>query len=444
MSSRGGDPEVLTTPGPGEDHLWPDVLPDGNAVLFTIRSGLGAENSQIAVLDLGAGTHRVLIERGSQVRYASTGHVVYGVEGRLFAAAFDRTRLVLTDESALILDGVVPTAAGAVPFGLSDNGTLAYVSGALLENNRILALVDREGRIEVLDPAPKPYLSPRMSPDGNRIAVQVDEDNRSSIWVYELSGESQIRELTQGGDNTRPVWTPDSERVTFASNRDGNWGIYWQRADGGAVAQRLTSAEEGVQHWPESWSSDGQTLSFAVVDGEARGLWMLSLAGPQIRSELFYDEEGFHQNGSLFSPDGNWLAYYSNESNSDNQIWVQSVPRSGVRHPITFDGGVFPLWSINGDELIYRRPGTAAIDGTRLIAVDLPGDDTFAPGVERPLLITGFSVFGTYRDYDITPDGERFLMVFSEDYAESGGVPRRQVNVVLNWFEELLDRVPAP
>jgi hypothetical protein len=169
----------------------------------------------------------------------------------------------------------------------------------------------------------------------------------------------------------------------------------------------------------------------------------MSLAGGAVRTELFYDAAGFHQNGSVFSPEGDWLAYYSNESNSDNQIYVQSVPPSGVQHQITLDGGVFPLWSADGDELIYRRPGTAAIDGTRLISVELTGDDTVTAGPERLLPISGFSVVGAYRDYDITPDGERFLMVFSEDYAAPAGAPRRQVNVVLNWFEELVDRVPV-
>lgn len=228
------------------------------------------------------------LEREAQV-LASLNHpgiaAIYGFE------EFDDMRF-------LVLEFVVPAAAGAVPFDLSNLGLLAYVGGAPLENNRILALVDREGRVEVLNLPPKPYLSPRMLPDGNQLAVQVDEDGRSSIWVYELSGETQIRELTPDSDSVRPVWSADSERVTFASIREDKRGIFWQPADGGEVFARLTTAEDGKQHWPESWSSDGQTLSFAVVDGEARGLWMLSLADgvPQIR--LFYDEEGFHQNGS--------------------------------------------------------------------------------------------------------------------------------------------------
>jgi len=157
------------------------------------------------------------LEREAQV-LASLNHpgiaAIYGFE------EFDDMRF-------LVLEFVVPAAAGAVPFDLSNLGLLAYVGGAPLENNRILALVDREGRVEVLNLPPKPYLSPRMLPDGNQLAVQVDEDGRSSIWVYELSGETQIRELTPDSDSVRPVWSADSERVTFASIREDKRGIFW-------------------------------------------------------------------------------------------------------------------------------------------------------------------------------------------------------------------------
>ena len=442
VPARGGDAEILTTPAAGEDHLWPEFLPGGDAVLFTIRSGLGAANSQVAILDMETGIHEILIPQGGQARYAATGHIVYGVDDQLMAARFDPDTRTVLSEPVPVLDGVVPSDSGAAAFAFSDEGSLAYVGGPPLEDDRILAFVDRDGGMQPLDLPAMPFQSPRLSPDETRVAVQVTDDDRSSIWVYELNGNAQGRELTPDGNNTRPVWTANGRRVTFASDRDGTWGIYWQPADGSAPAVRLTTAAEGNQHWPESWSTDGRTLSYVVVDGEARGIWTLAVEDGQVRQNSeFYDAEGFHENGSLFSPDGEWLAYYSNESNSDNQIWVQPVPRSGIRHRITIGGGVFPLWSPGGSELFYRRPGTAAIDGTRLIAVDIEDPDTYVLGPERALPISGFSVFSTYRDYDIAGDGERFLMVFSEDRVDSDGPPLRQVNLVFNWFEELAERV---
>ncbi len=443
VPARGGEAELLTTPAVGEDHMWPEFLPGGGAVLFTIRSGLGAANSQIAILDMDTGIHEILISQGGQARYAATGHIVYGVDDQLMAARFDPDMRTLLSDPVPVLEGVVPSDSGAAAFAFSDEGSLAYVGGPPLEDDRILVFVNRDGGMQPLDLPAMPFLSPRLSPDETRVAVQVtDDDDRSSIWVYELNGNAQGRELTPDGNNTRPVWTPDGRRITFASDRDGTWGIYWQPADGSAPAVRLTAAAEGNQHWPESWSADGRMLSYVVVDGEARGIWMLVVENGQGRENSeFYDAEGFHENGSVFSPDGEWLAYYSNESNSDNQIWVQPVPRLEIRHRITFGGGVFPIWSPDGSELFYRRPGTAAIDGTRLIAVGIEDPETYSLGPERVLPISGFSVFSTYRDYDITSDGERFLLVYSEDYADSDGPPLRQVHLVFNWFEELAERV---
>ena len=444
VTARGGAATVLTVPGDGEDHLWPEFLPGGRALLFTVRSGPG--NFQVAVLDRDNGTHRALVS-GSQARYAATGHLVYGVGDRLVAARFDPRALALVGEPVPVLEGVVPSDSGAAMFAVSDSGSLAYVSGAPLADNRILVFVDRDGNRTPLGLPAMPYRSPRLSPDGTRVAVEVDGDRRSSIWVYDLEDNVQGRELTTEGDNVRPEWTPDGERVTFASDRSGSWGIYWQPADGSRPAGRLTTAEPGREHWAESWSPDGSTLAYVVVDGEDRGIRMLQVDGAgQVRADReYYDVDGFHENGAVFSANGDWLAYYSNESaesTNDNQIWVQTVPPSGVRHLITHDGGVFPLWSPDGSELFYRRPGTAALDGTHLIAVDIEDASTYVLGPERELPIRGFSVFTTYRDYDITRDGERFLMVYSEDYAETAAGPLRQVNYIYNWFDELSARVP--
>ncbi len=443
VAARGGTARVLTVPDAGEDHLWPEFLPGGRAVLFTVRSGPG--NFQVAVLDRESGTHRMLVS-GSQARYAATGHLVYGADDRLLAARFDARALALLSEPIPVLEGVVPSDSGAAMFAFSNGGSLAYVSGAPLADNRILAFVDMEGNRTPLGLPPMPYRSPRLSPDGSRVAVEVAGPRRSSIWVYDLEGNVQGRELTTDGNNVRPEWTPDGERVTFASDRSGAWGIYWQPADGSRPAVRLTTAEPGREHWAESWIPGGSTLAYVVVDGEDRGIRMLDLDGAgRVRADRgYYDVDGFHENGAVFSPDGDWLAYYSNESaesTNDNQIWVQTVPPSGVKHLITHEGGVFPLWSPDGRELFYRRPGTAALDGTRLIAVDIEDASTYALGPERELPIRGFSVFTTYRDYDITVDGERFLMVYSEDYAETAEGPLRQVNFVYDWFEELAERV---
>ena len=295
--------------------------------------------------------------------------------------------------------------------------------------------------MEPLDVPPNNYLTPRLSPDGSRLVVQTsDNEGSSDIWVYDLSGENQIRQLTLGGNNTRPIWTPDGQRVTFSSDRDGKQEIYWQPADGSGVAERLAATEEGKALEVGSWSPNGKTLALmvsgsGVVGGS--GVWTLSHDGEATTPEVFADEVGF-QIGPTFSPDGRWLAYFSNESVT-TQVYVQPFPKTGAKHRVTQQGGTHPLWSPDGSELFYRK-------GPLLMGIDIATEPAFSFGTEQALGMRGFLyAFGPTRPYDITPDGQRFLMIFPADLADSvTETPAEQINVVLNWFEELKERVPVP
>ena len=302
-------------------------------------------------------------------------------------------------------------------------------------------LVDRNGVIEPLNVPPNRYLSPRFSPDGRRLAVQTDNEDGSTIWIYELSEDTQIRPLAGEGNNRHPIWTPDGERVTFASDRDGTWNTYWQPADGSGVAEPLLMVEDESYKTPESWSSDGQTLT---IHKEA-SLWTMSL-DDQATLELFYDAAS-DQLGSSFSPDGQWIAY--TDAQKGPNIYIQPFPPTGVRPQITQQGGAMPMWSPDGDELFYRTQAQAGIGGganalARLMAINITTDPALRWTNERVLPIEGFVTVSAYRDYDITPDGEQFLMVFSAEQSESGEPVRPQINIVLNWFEELKERVPVP
>jgi serine/threonine-protein kinase len=267
--------------------------------------------------------------------------------------------------------------------------------------------------------------------------VQTTDNEGSDIWVYDLSGDTQIRQLTLGGNNTHPTWTPDGQRVTFASDRDGNSDIYWQPADGSGVAEQLASGEEITSQLVGSWSPDGKTLALAVgKTGIGIGVWTLSHDGKTMTPEVFADESNSLQLGPVFSPDGRWLAYFSSESGSP-QIYVQPFPKTGVKHRMTQQGGIHPLWSPDGKELFYFR-------GQQLLGIDIATDPAFSFGNERALGMRGFLTSEiTTRPYDITPDGQRFLMVFPADQAGSVA-ETEQINVVLNWFEELKERVPVP
>ena len=446
VSANGGAPELLVETEPPEQVHGPQILPEGESVLFTLATtsdGTRWDEAQIVVQSLDTGERRTLIEGGSDARYVPTGHLVYALEDVLFAAPFDVGSLEVTGGQVPVVEGVRRSPiTGLARYAFSEWGSLIYVAG-FVSTDRILALVDRSGVVEPLNVRPAPYLSPRLSPDGSQLAVQtLEDDGQSVVWVYDLSGDTAIRQLTQEGNDSRPIWTPDGERLTFASDRAGTTSIYWQSADGSGVAEPLTTAEAGVTHTPESWSPDGRTLSFdhvaAVRDAS---IWTLSLDGGT-EPEPFYDiPDGLDQLGAAFSPNGRWLAYHSDlAGETGGQIYLQPFPSTGAIRQISQQGGVFPLWSADGNELFYRRPSGAG--PAQLLGVDVITEVPFSVGPEQELPIRPFVTVS--RDYDITPDGDQFLMVFPADQTDSGEAARPQIIVVENWFEELKERVPVP
>ncbi len=304
---------------------------------------------------------------------------------------------------------------------------------------RTLALVDRNGVVNALNVPPKEYLSPRLSPDGQTLVVQSVEDSENVIWVYDLTGDRAIQQLTFEGNNSRPVWTPDSQRITFSSDRDGTMSLYWMPADGSGAAERLTTAEEGTSHWTGSWSPGGELLVFIVRGGADWAIWTLSVDDRETQS--LYDAPGTMYPGAELSPNAEWLAYGAGPDPQACDIYVEPFPPTGSRRRISQDGGLWPLWSPEGSELFYR---SITGSGGTLKSVDIVTEPAFAFSNEQTLPVQGFTAVPQYRDYDISPDGERLLMVFPADRPDTGEPARPQINVVLNWFEELKERVPVP
>jgi len=451
VSANGGTAELIVGVEEGEQVHGPQVLPGGEWVLFTATTVAGAtrwDEAQIVVQSLESGERKVLWEGGSDARYLPTGHLVYALENVLYGIGFDVDSLEVVGGPVSLIEGIarapIPvTQPATAHFSFSDGGSLVYLSGEVaISVLRTLALVDRAGGVNALNVPPKQYLSPRLSPDGKTLVVQSVEDSGNVIWVYDLTGDTAIQQLTFEGNNQRPVWTPDSQRIAFSSDRDGTMSLYWMPADGSGVAERLTTAEEGTSHRMGSWSPDGKLLVFnvfrdAVTD---RDIWTLSVDDRETQS--LYDAPGTGYGGAELSPNGEWLAYQSDSSTGTTDIYVEPFPPTGSRHRISQDGGYFPLWSPEGSELFYR-PSAVSAEIT-LRSVDIVTEPAFAFSNEQTLPIEGFTVVGSYRDYDMSPDGELLLMVFPADQADSGEPARPQINIVLNWFEELKERVPVP
>ena len=449
VSANGGTPALVIPAEQGEQMDGPQLLPDGESVLFSVTTATGAERwdeAQIVVQSLGTGERTVIWQGGSAARYVSTGHLVYALRDGLYAIAFDVDSLTVSGGPVPMVAGVQRstnpgTGAGTANFGVSAQGSLVYVSGTAASSDRMLALVGRDGVVAPLAVPPAPYLSPRLSPDGGRLVVQSGEDEGNTLWTYDLSSDRQIQQLTFDGDNHRPIWTPDGQRITFASDREGPMSLYWMPADGSGAPERLTTAEAGTSHWPQSWSPDGQTLLFNV-QRELRtdwDIWSLSVTGRE--TQRLYDTPDTVYLGAELSPDGQWLAYGAGFTPAVMDIYVEPFPPTGSRRRISQSGGLWPLWSRAGDRLLYRLGANTA--GITLKSVDIVTQPAFAFSNEQTLPIDGFAVVGFYRDYDITPDGERLVMVFPADRTDGGEAARPQIVIVQNWFEELRRLVPT-
>ena len=430
VSANGGTPESLIAAD--DDIFAPRMLPDGETVLFVLEDERGLH---IAVQSLDSGDRKILHE-GGPVHYVSTGHLVYVRDGALFAVPFDVDSLELVGGPVALLEGV-EDRGGPAHYAISDTGTLVYVDRGSVDDSRILALANRNGDINVLGAPPAAYLSPRLSPDGKKLVVQTFDEGVGVVWIYDFSDDRAIQQFSFEGDNRRPIWTPDGERVTFASDRDGTMSLYGKRADGRGVAERLTTADEGTSHWPSSWSPDGQVLAYMVQTGdELHGdwdVWTLSIDGNT--AESLYDVPDTLHMGPVFSPDGQWMAYGFGDGPGSQDVYVEPFPPTGARRRISQNGGLWPMWSRAGTELFYRPTSTSA--SVVLRAVDIATEPDFAFSNERTLPLDRFLVVGFYRDYDITPDDEKILMMFPKsvtDLNSSGPAPQR-IHVVLNWFE---------
>ncbi len=440
----GGEPEELTTvdgEGGGVNHGWPEVLPGGRAVLFTILT-TDLDTAQIAVADLATGAHRVLVPGGHAPRYAATGHLVYAASGTLRAVAFDLEALEIVGNPVPVLDGVVTKTSGAANFDLAEDGSLVYLPGSAAGGSaeRGLMWVDGAGQEEALPPAPGPYLSVSLSPDGSRAALGMNAGENLDIWVAELERGSLTRVTTDAAPDTKPLWTPDGEFVVYESLRDGTPALYRKAADGTGPAEHLFTLDGATQIVPYDWTPNGTALLVMVETQEtSRDIGLVSLEPPGSWEPLIQTEA--REWYPALSPDGRWLAYASTETGR-SEVYVQRFPELGQRRPISLEGGFGPAWSADGRELFYLlAPGGGGPQAMMRVAIESDATTLTAGQPERLFDRTFYDQRGQHRRYDLSPDG-RFLMIAQGD-AGSGTSPSDLV-FVLNWHQELLERVPVP
>jgi serine/threonine-protein kinase len=431
VPDAGGTPQPLTRIEKGEgSHRWPEFLPGGKAVLIAVApSGITFINAQVAVQSVGTNQRRNLTQGGTQPRYAPSGHLVYAQGGSLMAMPFDPQRLAVTGTAVPVVEGVLQSpTTGAAQYSFSGTGSLVYVSGGIQSTQLRLVWVSRNGAEQPLVAPAHAYLQPRLSPDGRRVAVGIVEQE-SQTWLYDLSRETLTRLTFEGNYNPMPVWTPDGKRIAFESNKEGVPNLFWQLADGSGGLERLTTSEY-IQA-PSSWSPDGQLLAFFEVNPTTGvDIWVLRMGDRKAQPFL---RTRFNEAAPRFSPDGRWLAYISDESGR-YEIYVQPYPGPGGKWQISTEGGTEPAWNPNGRELFYRS-------GDKMMAVEITTQLIFAAGTPRKLFEGKYEPAPVpIANYDVSSDGQRFLMLKSSDQELAAPT---QINVVLNWFEELKRKVPT-
>ena len=435
VSAAGGPLTVLTRPDRAEgeaDHFWPEMLPGGRAVLFTITSLTGGlDAAQVAVMDLETGTHRILVRGGSHAHYVSSGHLIYAAAGTLRAVPFDLARLETRGTPATVVPDVVTTIKGGMNAVVASDGTLAYVLGTVEGTPRTLVWVDRQGRETPLLAQPRPYLLPALSPDGTRVAVFANDQERD-LWLWDLRRTTLTRLTSTPGVDVVQVWTPDSRRLIFTSERAGVRNLFWQSADGAGAAEQLT--ESPNTQYPTGVSPDGRRLIFTEESPTTSNDVMAIELDATRRVTPLVPSPFIERNGTV-SPDGLWLAYEANDT-GPFQVYVRPFPEVNSRvWMVSTTGGTRPIWA--GQELFYVSPSGA------VMAVGVERGLSWAAKTPTTVVKEGYLTNLNWwgRSYDVSPDGQRFLMI-KEGGAEGAAAPTSIV-VVQHWVEELKRLVPA-
>ena len=453
VSANGGEPTILTTVDRAQnelDHLFPFLLPDGHSVLLTIVSTGGANTgteNRIDVLDLNTGTRTLVIANAAQGEYVDTGHLVYAVSNSLRAVTFNLHTLAVSGSAVPVVEQLMMFGTGAAEFAVSRQGSLVMMNGTpdSYAEPRTLVWLDRQGREEPVQAPTRTYTVPRISPDGLRAALDIrDRDN--DIWIWDFRRQTLTPLTFSTTLDMNPVWTPDGKRVVWAAvGGTGTPNIFWQAADGTGAPERITRS--GNPQFPSAVTRDGTRLLLfesgaGTLQMDVRMVPLLTApnTGTTSTSTPLVSTKANETAGEV-SPDGRWIAYQSDKSGTA-QIYVSPFPNTdGGLWQISDTGGSRPLWARNGRELFY-------LDGKGLltsVAMD-SGGPTPNPGNPRRVLDKSY-VLGTstrgfdLRSYDVSPDGERFLMIKSAPPSERPAAPPLSLTVVLNWAEELKARV---
>jgi Tol biopolymer transport system component len=429
MPAAGGPSRQVVAPKDGEDYYGPELLPDGNTLLFTVRQPAVNrwDDATIVAQSIATGVRKTLVQGGTDAHY-SAGRLIYLHDSEIFAVPFDSRRLELTGPAVSLVTGVEQAGAsitGAGYYAFSTTGTLVYVRGDA-NQRRTIVMLDRQGRESAIPAPPRAYTRARLSPDGSRIALEV-RDLDTDVWQWDLQREVLTRLTFDRADERSPIWMPDSRRIVYMSDAGGGYGLYRLAVDGTSKPERLTT-DADVQS-PLGISPDGKVLAFLhLLMGTANyEIKTLELDGDRTPRPMATAR--FPDAYIAVSPDGKWCAYASVESGR-SEVYVQGFPTpGGPPLQISRDGGTYPVWPSAGHELLYLDPAR------RMMAVPVKTGGDFSVAKPEPLFTANYYTMPVGRAFDVSEDGRRFVMI-KDDQPSS-----RRFIFVQHWLDEVAARV---
>ncbi len=424
VADTGGTVAALPKEPPsGRASTWPTFLPDGDHFLYLLASRTSGR-SAFAIGSLSSKDHVELEPAESNAVFAG-GHLLFSRQGTVVAQPFDPDRLRTMGDPVPIAQQVQddPNALGAA-FTASQTGVFVYHTGSATATQK-LVWVDRGGAEQATAAPPNSYYGPRISPDGHRVAISIGQVPATQVWFYDLDRGTLSRLTFDGAANIGALWTPDGSRLVYKGTANN---IFWQPADGSGAAEALIKTPPSRNNVASSLTPDGQTLLFTYDGPAQRNIWTLSMKD---RAAKVWVKSDAYETAPRFSPDGRWIAYDSRESGHD-EIYVRPYPGPGGKWQVSTQGGSEVVWNPNGRELFYR-------EGTAMMAVDVATQPTFKAGnphklFDGPYVLSPLS----NANYDVSSDGKRFLMLKPET-----GTLSMQLNVVVNWADELKRLAPA-
>ena len=439
VAAAGGKPQSVSTLSEAEvSHRWPQVLPGANAMLFAAfgtQGGIDASN--IVAQRLPSGPSKIVVRGAHYARYVRGGYLVYAQGATLFAVPFDVSRLEATGQPAAVVQGVMGfTVSGASLFDISETGTLAYVSGELTGTEAPMLWMRRDGNTTVMRALRRDWRAPQFSPDGNRIAFHLDDGRQLDIYTYEWARDFSTRLTFDPSVDSYPVWSPDGRSIVFSSTPSATQlaNLYWVSADGSDKPHRLTESHD--RQIASSWHPSGKYLAFdqqtsreqwdlMVLPMEVSGSgWKAGTPAPVLSHVS-------QRPGAVFSADGRWLAYMSNESGR-SEVFVRPFAEPGVPRQVSTSGGRVPTWSRRRNELFYLSP-----DSHLMVVSYTVDDNTFRANPPQKWSEQPINDRPTTRPFDVHPDGDRFVV--SGDLANIPNV--KKLVLVPNFLEEVRRRL---